>query len=79
MAFAKVNGAKEGLKELAKIEKEKKLQKYYLLYAIKGELLRNVDDRTAAAKAFEEAAKLTQNESEKAFLKKKLEETFAAK
>jgi len=55
------------------------LQKYYLFYAIKGELLRNTGDLTKAASIFEEAIKLAKNETEKAFLKKKLEARFNTK
>ncbi|MBL4755006.1 MAG: sigma-70 family RNA polymerase sigma factor [Flavobacteriales bacterium] len=79
VAFAKVHGAQKGLKELAKIEKEKKLQQYYLFYAIKGELLRNAGDLPKAASVLKEAIKLTQNETEKTFLKKKLETLFDSK
>jgi len=72
VAVANVHGAKTGLEAVRAIRAGKKLDSYYLLYAVIGELEMRLNNREAAAQEFRKAFELTETKSERAFLLKRL-------
>ncbi len=72
VAVANVHGAKTGLEAVRAIRDSKKLDSYYLLYAVIGELEMRLNNREAAAQEFRKAFELTETKSERAFLLKRL-------
>jgi RNA polymerase sigma factor (sigma-70 family) len=73
VAVANVHGPEEGLHALQKIRGRKKLDAYYLLYAVIGELQMRLSNHAAAAEQFRKAFELAETKSERAFLLKRLE------
>jgi RNA polymerase sigma factor (sigma-70 family) len=73
VAIANVHGPKAGLKALRAIRGRKKLESYYLFYAVAGELEMRLDNREGAAQEFRKAFELAQTKSERAFLLKRLQ------
>jgi RNA polymerase sigma-70 factor (ECF subfamily) len=71
VAVANVHGPKAGLEAVRAIRGGKKLESYYLLYAVAGELEMRLDNREAAAQQFRKAFELAQTKSERAFLLKR--------
>lgn len=72
VVFEKVHGTKSALTEFEKLEKHELLQKSYLYYSIKADLLNNNSDYKEAAELYTKAISLTSNNIEKQFLEKKL-------
>jgi RNA polymerase sigma-70 factor (ECF subfamily) len=72
VAVANVNGPKAGLQSLAAIPSRNKLEEYYLYYALMGEFEAQLNKPEAAAAHFRKAIELSELESERAFLRKKL-------
>ena len=72
VAVANVHGAKTGLEAVRAIRDSKKLDSYYLLYAVIGELEMRLNNREAAAQEFRKAFELAETKSERAFLLKRL-------
>src|SRR5437867_12885102 len=72
VAVANVHGAKTGLEAVRAIRDSKKLDSYYLLYAVIGEFEMRLNNREAAAQEFRKAFELTETKSERAFLLKRL-------
>jgi RNA polymerase sigma-70 factor (ECF subfamily) len=73
VAVAMVRGPAAGLSEVDAVGGHEALQRYYLLPAVRGELLRRSDDQAGAAACFEEALELTSSLPERRFLLKKLD------
>jgi RNA polymerase sigma factor (sigma-70 family) len=73
VAVANVWGPQAGLQTVQAIQHREKLDSYYLLYAVIGELQLRLNDREAAAKQFRKAFELAETTSERAFLLKRLQ------
>ncbi len=71
VAYEKVNGAKQALISLSKLEKEPGFQESGLFYAIKAELLQKLDNRNYRA-TLQKAIDLTENDLVKRYLLTKL-------
>jgi predicted RNA polymerase sigma factor len=74
VAAANVHGPEVGLRAVTAIHKSKRLNSYYLLYAVLGEFERRLDNRQAAVEQFRKAFELAETKSERAFLLKRLQE-----
>ncbi len=72
VAVANVHGAKTGLEAVRAIRGGKKLDSYYLLYAVIGELEMRLNNREAAAQEFRKAFELAETKPERALLLKRL-------
>ena len=72
VAVANVHGPKTGLEAVRAIRDGKKLDSYYLLYAVIGELEMRLNNREAAAQEFRKAFELAETKSERALLLKRL-------
>lgn len=72
VAVAKVHGAAEGIRTVDDIRERKRLDGYYLLYAVLGEFHIELRNFEKAAQCYRAALKLTEAESERAFLVQKL-------
>src|SRR2546428_1567322 len=72
VAVANVHGAKTGLEAVRAVRDGKKLDSYYLFYAVIGELEMRLNNREAAAQEFRKAFELAETKSERAFLLKRL-------
>ena len=73
VAVANVHGPKTGLEAVRAIRDGKKLDSYYLLYAVIGELEMRLNNREAAVQEFRKAFELAETKSERAFLLKRLQ------
>jgi len=73
VAIANVHGPKAGLKAVRAIRGRKKLESYYLFYAVAGELEMRLANREGAAQEFRKAFELAETKSERAFLLKRLQ------
>lgn len=71
VAYAKVHGANKALAELTSSGIEDKLGKYYLLYAIKSDLLSEIDELELAKSNLDKAIEMSQNEAERTYMLKK--------
>jgi RNA polymerase sigma-70 factor (ECF subfamily) len=74
VAVGNVQGAKAGLEAVAAIHKSKKLNSYYLLYAVLGEFELRLNHRHAAVEQFRKAFELAETKSERAFLLRRMQE-----
>jgi RNA polymerase sigma factor (sigma-70 family) len=74
VAVGNVHGAKAGLEAVAGIRESKKLNSYYLLYAVLGEFELRLNQRQAAVEQFRKAFELAETKSERAFLLKRMQE-----
>lgn len=72
VAVAKVHGAADALAAIAPIERDPKLRHYYLLLAVRGQLLVDLDRATEAADCFQAALECACSEPERRFLRRKL-------
>jgi len=72
VAVANVHGPKTGLEAVRAIRDGKKLDSYYLLYAVIGELEMRLNNREAAAQEFRKAFELAETKPERALLLKRL-------
>jgi RNA polymerase sigma factor (sigma-70 family) len=73
VAVANVHGPETGLRTLRAIRDRKKLNSYYLLYAVIGELEMRSNNREAAAEEFRTSFELAETKAERAFLLKRLQ------
>src|SRR6266705_2297401 len=73
VAVASVRGPKAGLDAVRSIRGREKLDSYYLLYAVIGDLEMRLNNREAAAQEFRKAFELAETKSERAFLLKRLQ------
>jgi RNA polymerase sigma-70 factor (ECF subfamily) len=73
VAVANVHGSKAGLQAVRAIRGRKKLDSYYLFYAVMGELEMRLNNREAAAEQFRRSFELAETKSERAFLLKRLQ------
>ncbi|OXM73597.1 MULTISPECIES: RNA polymerase sigma factor [Amycolatopsis] len=71
VAVAEVDGPAAGLALVEELD----LAEYYLCHAIRADLLRRLDRREEAARAYEEALRRTENAAEREFLTRRLRET----
>ena len=72
VAVAKVHGARKALTAIEPIERDPKLRHYYLLMAVRGELLRQLGRTSDAAECFEAAIACGCSDPERRFLIRKL-------
>jgi RNA polymerase sigma-70 factor (ECF subfamily) len=72
VALARVEGPLEALAAIAALEDEPSLADYYLLPAVKAQLLVDIGDRPAAAAAYRRALQSTCSEPERRFLLRRL-------
>ncbi len=68
IVISKVHGAQAGLDAVAAIQDREKLDSYYLLYAVLGELESQLNDPLAAAGYFRKSMQLAETKSEQEFL-----------
>jgi RNA polymerase sigma-70 factor (ECF subfamily) len=68
VAVARVHGAQAGLAELDRLTHEPALRNYYLLPAVRGQLLAELNQHDAAIAAYREALALSCNAPERRFL-----------
>jgi RNA polymerase sigma-70 factor (ECF subfamily) len=73
VAVANVRGPEAGLQTVRAIRDQKKLESYYLFYAVAGELETRLNNHEAAAREFRKAFELAGTKSERAFLLKRLQ------
>jgi RNA polymerase sigma-70 factor (ECF subfamily) len=73
VAVAKVHGPAEALEAIAPLETNLQLRDYYLLLAVRGHLLMELDRSTEAAECFRSALERECSEPERRFLKRKLD------
>ena len=74
VAVARVHGAQAALTELDRLDAEPALQNYYLLPAVRGQLLAELDRLDEALIAYRHALALTCNVPEQRFLQRKIEQ-----
>jgi RNA polymerase sigma-70 factor (ECF subfamily) len=74
VAMGNVHGPEAGLRAVTAIHKSKKLNSYYLLYAVLGEFERRLNHRQAAVERFRKAFELAETKSERAFLLNRMQE-----
>jgi RNA polymerase sigma-70 factor (ECF subfamily) len=74
VAFARVHGAQAALAELDLLDAEPALKNYYLLPAVRGQLLAEAGQREPAVTAFRRALELSCNAPERRFLQRKIEQ-----
>jgi RNA polymerase sigma-70 factor, ECF subfamily len=77
VAVAMTRGPAAGLAIVDGLVAEGTLADYHLLYAARADLLRRLDRRSEAAEAYRQAADLTANRAEQAFLGRRLAEVTA--
>jgi RNA polymerase sigma-70 factor, ECF subfamily len=76
VAVAMAEGPERGLEVIAGLEGGR-LDTYHLLHAARADLLRRLDRRGEAAKAYQRAHELTENPAERALLERRLRELSA--
>ncbi len=74
VALAKVHGPAEALAAVEKLQENPRLSNYYLLLAVRGHLLLEMERRHDAATCFRAALALRCSEPERRFLQRKLSE-----
>lgn len=72
VAIAKADGATAGLKLLAEIEALPDMRRYHHFHSVRGALLRECGQVSAAIAAFEQALLLTRNPSEQSYLRRQI-------
>jgi RNA polymerase sigma-70 factor (ECF subfamily) len=77
VAVAMAEGPEAGLAIVVALEASGDLAGYHLLPATKADLLRRLERRDEAARAYGEALELTTSESERRYLERRLEEVTA--
>jgi len=78
VALGMADGPDAGLALVAELEREGELNGYHLLPATRADLLRRSGRRTEAARAYERALELVENDAERHFLEKRLAECRSA-
>lgn len=79
VAVARVHGAEAALAELGRLEGEPALKNYYLLPAVRGQLLAELGQREPAIAAYRQAVELSYNAPERRFLQRKVDEIAGAR
>jgi RNA polymerase sigma factor (sigma-70 family) len=74
VAVANVHGPKAGLQTVRAIRDREKLESYYLLYAVIGELEMRLNNHESAAQEFRKAFELAETKSERTFLLKRMQQ-----
>jgi RNA polymerase sigma-70 factor (ECF subfamily) len=74
VAVAKVYGAAEALASMEPLQEDPKLRDYYLLFAVRGHLLRDLGRQADAANSFRKALEFGGSEPERRFLRRRIEE-----
>ncbi len=74
VAVARVRGQREALRELESLEENRSLRNYYLLPAVRAQLLLEIGDKAQAGDSFRSALELPCSEPERRFLQRKLAE-----
>ncbi len=74
VAVARVHGAEAALAELDALGREPALRNYYLLPAVRGKLLAELEQREAAVAAYSQALALSCNAPERRFLQQKIDQ-----
>jgi RNA polymerase sigma-70 factor (ECF subfamily) len=77
VVVAKVHGPAQALTLLRPLADDPKLQGYYLLSAVRGNLLLEMGEFSEAARCFEAALKCSCSEPERRFLQRKLDSSTA--
>jgi RNA polymerase sigma-70 factor, ECF subfamily len=72
VVVAKVNGPEAALAELRPLADNRSLRNYYLLPALQGQLLLDIEDKTGASECFRQALDRPCSEPERRFLQRKL-------
>jgi len=72
VVVAKVNGPEAALAELRPLADNRSLRNYYLLPAVQGQLLLDIEDKTGASQCFRQALDRPCSEPERRFLQRKL-------
>ena len=72
IAVAEISGAKTALESLKQLEKDSRIQKYYMYHSVVGEFNERLNQHQLARNHYELAKRLTQSEREKSFLDGKL-------
>jgi predicted RNA polymerase sigma factor len=72
VAVANVDGPQAGIEAVTNIRNRARLDSYYLLYAVLGELEAQLNHADVAARHFKKSLKLTETKSEQVFLSKRL-------
>ncbi len=78
VAVAMVDGPAAGLAIVGELAKDGELDRYHLLHAARGDLLRRMDRRIEAAESYERALALVVNDAERGFLERRLRELGTA-
>jgi RNA polymerase sigma-70 factor (ECF subfamily) len=73
VAVAMAEGPEHGLELIDRLE-DPRLERYHLLHSARADLLRRLNRRDEAARAYRRAAELTDNPAERAFLERRLAE-----
>jgi RNA polymerase sigma-70 factor (ECF subfamily) len=73
VVVANIHGPRAGLDAVAAIRDQKKLESYYLLYAVLGEFEEQLNDPLAAAGYFRKSLQLAETTSEQLFLSKRFQ------
>ena len=73
VAVANVHGPEAGLQAVRDIRGRRKLDSYYLFYAVMGELEMQLNNRDAAAEQFRRSFELAETKSERTYLLKRLQ------
>jgi RNA polymerase sigma-70 factor (ECF subfamily) len=74
VAIAMADGPEAGLGEVSAVASEGGLDGYYLLHAVRADLLRRTGSFQGAAESYERALSLVTNEAERRFLERRLKE-----
>ena len=74
VAVARVHGAEAALAELDLLDEEPALKSYFLLPAVRGQLLAELNQREPAIAAYRRALELSCNAPERRFLERKIEQ-----
>jgi RNA polymerase sigma-70 factor (ECF subfamily) len=72
VALAMVDGPEAGLAAVGEVADDPALERYFLLPAVRGELLRRAGRPAAARAAFAEALRLAGTEPERRFLRRRM-------
>jgi RNA polymerase sigma-70 factor, ECF subfamily len=67
-------GYEHGLAQIETLRADARLDKYHLLHAARGELLRRMHQNTEASAAYQRALELVDNAVERRYLEKRLSE-----
>jgi len=73
VAIARIHGAQAALAELDRLDGEPALRAYYLLPAVRGQLLAELNRHDAAIAAYRQALALSPNAPERRFLQQRID------